>query len=318
MWNKKNYFELLKSYNTLKWAFHAVFWFKTYKTNIFLRYDVEEEICYEIDVTARKYSEKFNFSNPSEFVDYLRNLTMQRLWFNDSYSIFKGKSHPAFAETLTRLGIGFSFNMMKAEDLMDFSTVSKDFFYEFNDDAKRPFKDSIAGNGMEITFTRNRHRNLSKEICRESAFVVHSSNEIPSSFKTTDFKFPFDGEDLDVLITPVIVEADENLRTLSSERRQCYFQNERKLKYFKTYTKRNCDLECLSNLTYSSAGCVLFNVIRDETMDICDHTTRRFTILKEKNSKNQSCNCLPLCNSITYATEILNTRFSVEIGEEWV
>jgi acid-sensing ion channel, other len=33
------------------------------------------------------------------------------------------------------------------------------------------------------------------------------------------------------------------------DRRQCYFNDERNLKFFKVYTQSNCELECLANYT---------------------------------------------------------------------
>lgn len=37
--------------------------------------------------------------------------------------------------------------------------------------------------------------------------------------------------------------------------RNCYFQNEKTLKFFKIYTIHNCEMECRANNTFSECGC---------------------------------------------------------------
>ncbi len=41
-------------------------------------------------------------------------------------------------------------------------------------------------------------------------------------------------------------------------RRQCYFDGERQLKFFQIYTKANCKLECLTNMTLRYCRCSAF------------------------------------------------------------
>lgn len=45
-------------------------------------------------------------------------------------------------------------------------------------------------------------------------------------------------------------------------RRQCYFDEERHLKFFKVYSETNCELECIANYTLSICGCVKFSMPR--------------------------------------------------------
>lgn len=43
-------------------------------------------------------------------------------------------------------------------------------------------------------------------------------------------------------------------------RRQCFFDTERQLRFFKIYTQRNCELECLANFTVKTCGCAKFSM----------------------------------------------------------
>jgi hypothetical protein len=49
-----------------------------------------------------------------------------------------------------------------------------------------------------------------------------------------------------------------NHTAVSYFRRQCYIAGERQLKFFKIYTKSNCELECLTNLTLRYCNCSAF------------------------------------------------------------
>lgn len=60
-------------------------------------------------------------------------------------------------------------------------------------------------------------------------------------------------------IIPHRIIASPKLKTAYSvEKRRCYFDGERQLKYFRHYTKRNCELECWVNMTQKHCNCVQF------------------------------------------------------------
>lgn len=62
------------------------------------------------------------------------------------------------------------------------------------------------------------------------------------------------------LINPVVFSAADELRMYRPETRQCFFESERNLKYFRIYTQANCFAECLSNYTLAKCGCVKFSM----------------------------------------------------------
>lgn len=68
-----------------------------------------------------------------------------------------------------------------------------------------------------------------------------------------------------VAITPHVTTTSDNLRSFvyNPMRRQCFFDDERNLKFFKTYTQSNCELECLANKTLAACGCVKFSSPRE-------------------------------------------------------
>lgn len=75
------------------------------------------------------------------------------------------------------------------------------------------------------------------------------------------FRIPFDQEVL-ISIRPKIITTSDGLKHYEPNRRQCYFQKERALRYFNIYSQSNCELECLANFTLSKCGCVKFSMPR--------------------------------------------------------
>lgn len=67
-----------------------------------------------------------------------------------------------------------------------------------------------------------------------------------------------------IQITPHVVRSDpEEIRPYNAHIRRCYFHDERPLRFFKQYTKGNCDLECAANVTLSNCGCAAFFAPRE-------------------------------------------------------
>lgn len=66
---------------------------------------------------------------------------------------------------------------------------------------------------------------------------------------------PFVG-DVFVYYKPQMVKTSPNLRYYKPSVRQCFFNSERRLRFYKVYTQHNCKLKCLANLTKGQCGCV--------------------------------------------------------------
>jgi acid-sensing ion channel, other len=164
------------------------------------------------------------------------------------------------------------------------------------------------GNGLKIVLNHYRLEPLF-DFCTFLAFLIHSPFELPGSYEKEDM-FTFElGFDLQVLITPEIVRTDESLRSLSPEKRGCYFEGERKLEYFKVYTKRNCEFECYSGImqSYSELNCTPYYAVRDNSMEVCDYRQEYFVqrLSYDAMREKEKCNCLDACNFIKYSVEVI-------------
>lgn len=66
------------------------------------------------------------------------------------------------------------------------------------------------------------------------------------------------GTETQVIIKPTMDIASNQLRGIDQDKRQCFFSDERNLRFYRTYTQRNCVLECESNFTLYYCQCVMY------------------------------------------------------------
>lgn len=91
--------------------------------------------------------------------------------------------------------------------------------------------------------------------------IVHNTDELP--FRTGHHFRSKENEGLLAGITPELRLIDSVLETWTPAKRNCFLEGEKKLKYFKIYTKINCEHECLKAAILDACGCVPFYMIRE-------------------------------------------------------
>lgn len=88
--------------------------------------------------------------------------------------------------------------------------------------------------------------------------LLHMPGEAPTTTRHS-FRIPLSEEAL-IAIKPTLITTSNNLRGYDPNLRQCFFNSDRKLKFFKIYTQSNCETECLANFTKKECGCVVFHM----------------------------------------------------------
>ncbi|XP_075210433.1 pickpocket protein 28-like [Lycorma delicatula] len=151
--------------------------------------------------------------------------------------------------------------------------------------------------------------------------LLHNPAEIPRVGERY-FRVPLN-QVVQLAVKPDIMTASKTLSGYSPYERQCFFQHEKQLKYFKVYTQRNCELECLTHFTLKECGCVSYYMPRSNDTRICGAEKKscvetviekmvenEITSLNSKNEKlTSSCNCLTSCSSIQYDAETSQADF---------
>jgi hypothetical protein len=237
---------------------------------------------------------------------------LQRNWFNARTALWNGKEEPEFIETIVQYGIGFTFNINDARDWLDLQSMTRDF--DFNNTAKGLMKaSSFAGSGLQIALRDNYNISESLFVCQYNKFSVHSPNQFAQEGHTFNY-----GHSLDILIIPDITQTDDSLKSTPPNIRNCFFEDERKLKYFKAYTKAACELECKSYLIYDYCNCIPFFLPRNDSMTVCDvynlmcyynFMTMEFNENIKLNETEGVCGCLDDCNSIKYGIQLNNIKY---------
>jgi hypothetical protein len=207
---------------------------------------VQHIICYD-DVSGYWIHVKMDFQNNTDFVDELRRSPYQRDWYEHSNGSWNDEVNPKLAWTLTRSGVGNTFNLADESSLLNLSRTSTDFRYSYNDGTAKPKRPWSTGtqvrNKFEMKFSSVVFGEWLFSMCRPPLFIVHSPFELPIGKTLIQFSYK---QRINVWITPEVIEAEDDLRSFDPDERKCYFEDERSLNYFKVYTQKNCEMECLS------------------------------------------------------------------------
>lgn len=90
--------------------------------------------------------------------------------------------------------------------------------------------------------------------------IVHSPDEYPLN-NEQHLRIAY--EELNTFtFYPEMFLIDDELKLWPVEKRNCFLDGEKKLFFFKIYTKNNCEHECLFFLMLKKCGCVPFYLIR--------------------------------------------------------
>ncbi|CAO1411437.1 unnamed protein product [Diamesa serratosioi] len=285
----------------------------------------------------------------NNLVEILREMT--RLdWFLEQSASWNRIYGAPFAQRLTPYGYCFTFNIINASDLLNLNEVSGDFHYTrdimlyhketntmvnkpretLNMTQEYPWNPTASDGGSGLNIALHADNSSDEWWCSKYEgfqYFVHGVNELLSS--TDRFQLQF-GELTELLIKPKMTITEEDLREYSLERRNCYFDGEKNLRFFKQYTKYNCEQECLSNFTLKSCGCVKFSVIRDSVTKICGaydmdcyENAENELFNGDMNAESRddkkkykmltACQCLPKCDSLKYEIELVKTNYKYHL-----
>lgn len=118
-----------------------------------------------------------------------------------------------------------------------------------------------------------------------------------------------------ISIKPSIQGASPKIKSISLSKRHCLFSDEGNLTYYRTYSRKNCELECEAKFIKEYCGCILYYLPKvDPNTTICtpwdNKCTRDVQQRMESADTNISCeNCVPACFELSYDTVITSMPF---------
>lgn len=122
----------------------------------------------------------------------------------------------------------------------------------------------------------------SHEICSNLApgfrISLHSPDKLPN-LPDEFIHIPVE-QDIYISVKPIMITTSNGLRRYAPDKRGCFFQTERKLRFFRTYNQQNCEQECLANFTKAQCGCVRFSMPSKNLKYFeCDLKTNEFQFI---------------------------------------
>lgn len=251
--------------------------------------DIEDINALElVNKTAFKYNEFFKYTD----IPFLRIFTYRGICFTsnmqDSTIIFnQHKLHE-------------DFDCFRNHKYPEFNwTVENGYFHP---NASYPYR-LIPRGDFNIQMRINKVDG--ENSCGSFYFILHLPSEIPTPFH--NFIPVGYGSKTSAKLVSKSHRTDNGLRKFPPKIRNCYFDGEKKLKFFKSYSKAHCQLECFVEATLKVCGCVLFWMPRNKTTRLCRYSELRCTN-KLHYEDSSSCDCLPTCNDIKYETNIYLAR----------
>ncbi|KAJ2945603.1 hypothetical protein O0L34_g427 [Tuta absoluta] len=252
-----------------------------------------------------------------------------------------------FVPILTEEGQCYTFNTLGAQDLFRLENLHDDYEYlesrvnttgwtlddGYEDKTQTdtyPHKGLGYGVRAGIVFLMKANEVDLDYLCKGPVqgfkILLHNPAELPR-LSQQYFRSPL-SQEVVVAVKPKMMTTSDGLIPYEPSRRQCYFQNERYLQYFKVYTQANCEMECLTNFTFTRCGCVHFGVPHGPNMPVCNAgkiaclkkaqmdlvmTEAQMNLDEEEGVDLETlrkarevalqCKCLPACTSIEYESE---------------
>ncbi|XP_055708837.1 pickpocket protein 28-like [Phlebotomus papatasi] len=243
-----------------------------------------------------------------------------------------------FVPILTEEGFCFTFNTLNASEIYNPSALHPGYEYPIQESESKDWNleegyttldlsthpQRALGDGVRVGLyillkaSEKDFDYLCSEMMQGFKVHLHSPDEIPQIARQF-FRVPLN-QGIMVSVKPSMLTTSEGLRAYNPIRRQCYFNHERQLKFFRNYTQKNCELECLSLFMIKECGCAKFYMPRYTDTPICgsgkiscyyrtisDLVLRTMEEGLQNNYTNSDCNCLPACTSIAYDAEISQT-----------
>lgn len=298
---------------------------------------------------SKLFTQQIKQSVSNDLVDYLvrgsftTNEALHRCFLN---SDLQKNCTKMFNQIITDDGVCFSHNMQGYNTIFNKNSVDSDFDifirkgiknvaknhaayfddsneevewtlqdgYVTNDETIFPFR-IISENSMEfiLMHPKTETNNYCPALRNSYKIIFHMPNEIPTKFH--DYIYSSMGTQFLISMTAKHFLTDSTLQKYKPEIRGCFYENERKLKFFKSYTKAHCDIECLTNHTLRACGCVKFSMPRSSDTKVCDleeiacyNNAIRHWPRDDEMSENFAvpCNCFPPCNNIKYTTKLID------------
>jgi hypothetical protein len=279
-------------------------------------YDIENvnivDVMYETSLEVRNILK--NLLNTSIYEIYFK---LDEAFITCS----RGNCDDDLFKVFTDLGICYTYNMLSASMIFDTKTIHAGgvrIVTRFDNESEPLWSPEKGFRSKALNFPERAKKYYEKIIiptlnatdqentCSFKSFriYIHKPNEMVTQFH--EFLFIDFQNYIKFHITPHATRTDSALQKFPADFRKCYFEGERKLKFFKIYTKFHCEWECVANATLEKCGCVKFSMPRDKFTKVCNF--QELDCIYRMRMKF-SCQCFETCADVVYTFKMQKTPF---------
>ncbi|CRL05762.1 CLUMA_CG018791, isoform A [Clunio marinus] len=289
--------------------------------------DIKKEwTIHALDDDIKIYDPKYNLTS-KDYIDNLNNITREFITSLTYRKVEKNGSE-VFRRTIFEENLCFTYNMIEdddmftekiAETLIDHGEYDSQYVPKSGEEYLQRVKSARITQSINIRIALDNTDNLAN---MTSIFmIIHSPYNYPKY--SMDFIPIKLGAINKILITPQIIQTDEELIKYKPKVRECIFGYKTKLEFFKNYTQSNCELECETHYLLQKCSCVLFHMLHNESTRICqtedeidcaDNATDLFHYTERRLKR---CKCLPHCNEITYSMSMTHYEGKITRDESY-
>ncbi|XP_035895845.1 pickpocket protein 28-like isoform X1 [Anopheles stephensi] len=343
--------------------------FHSYATNSTPDDDVIEQLkaisqlCNMIFHSGNRWLRRVN-ATEDNVVDVMKNMSLDRddtlavCIYGNQYT----RCEPHLRETITEEGICYTFNMLPEDEIFRKTALHTEYNYTekwtdywgyFEQLTTYPLYAVGAGLHAGLTIYLKHSQEDTDYLCtvcilpmsrcrmcyplsglllqgfsQGYKLMIHDPDEYPQ-VSLRNVRLPFNHE-ISIALKPQMITTAQSAADYSWQKRQCFFNHERHLRFFQIYNQQNCELECLANLTLELCGCVRFSMPRANGTKVCKLSQwecmfRAQRLLGPSHTLEEEepwhdnlvelvegCNCLPGCSSVHYDVEITQTSLDIE------
>jgi acid-sensing ion channel, other len=278
------------------------------------------DICPQMKKSFELRSPSFNMSS-SDFYLYMTKIMPFSSGAFEFNGIIYKNSRDALQTTITfNQGPCKTFNLANSSDMFT-ENISKTFRHDDSEPRKRsphgnyPHHLDYAGSKYGFRLEINISKQTYMQFCTPKEGFVKVALHSPYDLPDVSFHFamvPFETHSR-IFIKPQVIGTDDHLSSFPTNVRQCIFNYERKLSFFKVYSRSNCEIECQTEHYIKNCGCVKFFMVHNESTRICQSASEikcfknAIKVLREAKT---ACNCLAACNDIQYDFATTNMPYS--------
>ncbi|XP_062557737.1 pickpocket protein 28-like [Armigeres subalbatus] len=286
------------------------------------------------------YKQKTPANKTSSQVLQNMSLSINDLFLNCYWKNIKWPCYEILAPTMTENGVCYTFNQISSDQLLRKENINlesvvtnswlpSDWNMEtgYGDNAgvdSYPFRPLAKGYHSGLAIVLKTRQMDTEYLCEGPNKGFKVSIHPPDEYWTMSnrfFRLPFQ-QALLLTVDPKLTTISQDLKKHHHTRRQCYFNDERYLKFFKIYNTNNCLFECFANLTDSFCHCDQITRLRGLNTTVCVGELKDCPeiILHKQERSHQSlngneewigpCECLPACAYVTYDVEVSRTPFN--------